>query len=184
MQIINNIRYFSAKDVARAIAHPGLPDGVARAMRQVRHWTQHDLLRTISDKNTGRGRSRLYDEESAVFIAAILSELTRFGITVEKMRPLAELLYEDFYADSEGIYAGAITGEWEGYILIDWNVDPITGAFGEPRVQPFSDAPDMDYHVELADVLPKSSSATVINVNQVLERLNWGFINATQGHSE
>ena len=181
MQIIDNKRYFSAKDIAMAIAHPGLPDGVARAMRQVRHWTQHDLLRTISDKNTGRGRSRLYDEESTIFVASILSELTRFGITVEKMRPLADLLYEDFYADSDGIYAGAITGEWQSYIFIDWNVDPLTGAFGEPRVKPFSNAPKMNFRVKLADVLPKSSSATIINVNQVYERLNWGFINATQG---
>lgn len=171
----------SAKDVARVIAYPGLPDGVARAVRQVRHWTQSDLLRTAGDKNTGRGRSRLYEEEPTIFIAAMLMELARFGITVDKMKPLSEWFYEDWEADSFGVYSGALTGEWTGYIFIDWNVDPKTGTFGEPELRVFSNAETMGYEMDEDDYLPKSSSGTILNVNQIIDRLNWDYINAAMG---
>lgn len=177
METINNHVLLSAKDVAMVIAYPGLTDGLARSMRQIRHWTQCDLLKTANSKHTGRGRSRLYEEEPTIFIAALFMELARFGITVDKMKPLADWIYEDFEADSDGIFSGGMTDEWQSYITIDWNIDPKTGDFGEPSIRTYSDAETMDYTYE-DEPLPTSSSATTISVNQVFSRLNWDYLNA------
>ncbi|MBT4740423.1 MAG: hypothetical protein HN793_13575 [Rhodospirillaceae bacterium] len=183
METIDNRILLSAKDVAMVIAYPGLTDGLARSMRQIRHWTQCDLIKTANSKHTGRGRSRLYEEEPTIFIAAMLMELSRFGITVDKMQPLSDWFYEDWEADSFGVYSGAITGEWIGYISIDWNVDPKTGNFGEPELRVFSDAKSMGYEMEQDDLVPKSSCSTILNVNQIIDRLNWDYINTVMGRN-
>jgi DNA-binding transcriptional MerR regulator len=175
MQTVGNRIQLSAKDVAMVIMYPGQPDGLARAMRQVRHWTQCDLLQTINDKHTGRGRSRMYDEESSILLAAMLMELSRFGVTVDKMKYLADWFYEDWEADSDGVFFGASTGEWNGYILIDWNIDPQTGDFGEPALSVFSDEEYHDYD-ETARRLPISSSATILNLNLIHDRLQWDYL--------
>lgn len=179
MQTVGNRIQLSAKDVAMVIMYPGQPDGLARAMRQVRHWTQSDLLQTANDKHTGRGRSRMYEEEPTILLAALLMELARFGVTIDKMKPLARWFYDDWEADSEGVFFGATTGEWTGYILIDWNIDAQTGAFGEPALSVFSDEEYHDYDESIRKV-PDSSSATILNLNQIHDRLNWDYLNRAE----
>ena len=104
------------RDIAAVIAFGDSEAAIGRALRQVRHWTQNDLLETYGDKNTGRGVPRLYEEERTIEIAAILIELSRYGVTLEVMKPVAEELYSedaDLYlleteTDPKRIYPGLV----------------------------------------------------------------------------
>ena len=73
---------YTVKDMARAIATDASDDAVRRAMRQVRHWTNNDLLTPRDGKDTGTGKSRVYDELE-VYKAGIIQELSRYGVTVD-----------------------------------------------------------------------------------------------------
>lgn len=69
----------SVKQFARVLVPGGDDAAMAKMMRQVRHWTALDLLRTAGPKATGTGVSRVYDENE-LYKAVILEELVRLGV--------------------------------------------------------------------------------------------------------
>lgn len=75
---------YSVKRVAEMIAPDLLPETIGRVMRQIRHWTNSDVLSPVGPKQTGTGVSRVYDLHG-VHKAAILQELTEHGVTVDML---------------------------------------------------------------------------------------------------
>ena len=55
-----------------------------KRLRQVRHWTACDYLKPIGKKHSGTGVARRYGPDE-VRKAALLRELTRFGMTVTQL---------------------------------------------------------------------------------------------------
>ncbi len=77
-------RLYTVKDIAAIISLDGSPEDVRKCMRQIRHWTNNDVLSPIGGKSTGTGVSRVYDE-NAIYKAAIAAELVRYGVTVDML---------------------------------------------------------------------------------------------------
>lgn len=69
----------SVKHFSRLLVPDANEAALAKMMRQVRHWTALDLLRTAGPKATGTGVSRVYDEDE-LYKAVILEELVRVGV--------------------------------------------------------------------------------------------------------
>ena len=148
---------YSVKDVAALIgATKG--ESQARIMRQVRHWTQHDLLHPVTGKSTGTGTSRLYDAH-AVRCAVILHEFARYGI------PLINLDGFDEWTDAvsqDPRWKAAITGKREVFITMAWVADGGSAwgfAADEPTLTAFRS--DQGF-----------SSAIVINLTRLFSRLD------------
>jgi len=159
-------RLLTLKDVANYVAIDKTTAGLNRTMRQIRHWTQCDLLRTENPKSSGSGIPRLYAEEPSVFIAAMLLEVSRYGATVDILRPLAEELYEDWEGTQEHFFF-AETNEGIVYAQISWAQDPETGRFVDAQLHLFNEEED---HPE--DWLKSEpSSSILVNLNQVMERV-------------
>lgn len=79
------------KQLVETIAPSADAEEAGRIMRQVRHWTQRELLRPVGGKSTGTGVSRRYDPDE-VRKAAILLELSHYRVPVpvlEDAFPLA-----------------------------------------------------------------------------------------------
>jgi hypothetical protein len=91
----------AVSDVAKAIVWLSSPLGDARElqriMRQLRHWTQSDVLRPIGGLYIGTGRSREYAIET-VLVAAILSELSNLGMTIGTLKSAADVLYDHVFS--------------------------------------------------------------------------------------
>ena len=64
--------------------YSGYQDQLEKRLRQVRHWTACDYLRPIGKKHSGTGVARRYGADE-VRKAALLRELTRFGLTVTQL---------------------------------------------------------------------------------------------------
>jgi hypothetical protein len=75
---------YTVKDIAAIISLDGTPDDLRKCMRQIRHWTNNDVLIPVGGKATGTGVSRVYDED-AIYKAAMAAELVRYGVTVEML---------------------------------------------------------------------------------------------------
>jgi hypothetical protein len=154
----------TVKDIAACIAYDRSQDGIARTMRQVRHWTQSDLLRPYSEKNTGKGIPRLYVDSPTVEIAAILLEVSRYGATVDILRPVADELYDDA-ENMDNIFL-ATTDETVVYAQIAWEEDPRTGKFTGATVNLFN---EMD--IEDGEMSAEPTSSIVINLGKVMHRV-------------
>ena len=53
--------------------------------QRIKYWTTEGILRTIGSRSTGRGRYRQYSE-TAVYEAALLVELQKYGLPLNLMR--------------------------------------------------------------------------------------------------
>ena len=60
----------TAKDIAEAIRFKKDRQGFAKALRQVKHWTDNGLLQAITALDTGSGVAREYVDEPTLVIAA------------------------------------------------------------------------------------------------------------------
>jgi len=159
-------RLLTVKDIAECIAFDRSENGLARTLRQVQHWTQHDLLRPYSDKATGKGIPRFYVEDPTIDIAAILAELHRYGATVEILKPVSDALYED---DKEGgMYLGAALTERNSYLQVAWQSDPRTGAFIGAKIETFD---DIDLNDEGPQWMVEVPSSILINMTRVIQRI-------------
>ena len=166
-------RLLTVKDIAERIAFDRSEEGVLRTMRQIRHWTQNDLLRTASEKHTGKGVPRLYEKEPTIEIAAILLELSRYGATVDVLKHVAEELWN---TDEAMMYLGSALTHINSYLQLTWKSDPVTGRFVGAEVSMFD---DMDFFNAKADagistpINSAPSSSILVNMTQVMERLPW-----------
>ena len=93
----------------------GYQEQFDKRLHQVRHWTHCDYLKPIGKKHSGTGVARRYGADE-VRKAALLRELTRFGMTVTQ-------LGEEF---GESLEERAAQKEWqqaiEGKTLIYYQV--------------------------------------------------------------
>ena len=72
---------YSVRELVDLVAADDDEGGKLRLLRQVRHWTNENLLFPIGEKHTGTGVARKYGPDE-VRKAAILRELVSFGIPV------------------------------------------------------------------------------------------------------
>lgn len=163
---------YSLKELAEIISYNRSEMGIAKTMRQIRHWTQNDLLKTITGKNTGKGIPRLYADEPTLLISAILLELCRYGATIETMRPVARQLYSDWEEDN-GYFLTLADTDLPALIQIVWQADSATGEFTGADVR-FMDEdtlqsdpakrrlPELDYGV---------ASSILLNLTPINERI-------------
>jgi len=99
-------------------------------------------------------------------IAAILLELSRYGATVDIMRPAAEALYEDIEEGGESVFL-ATTSEGFSFLQVAWKEDSETGRFIDAEVQFF----DQTEFTEEDELLYGPSSSILINMNRVMDRV-------------
>jgi len=171
-------KLLTVKDIAEAISFSKSEEGITRTIRQIRHWTQSDLLRPISQKSTGKGVPRVYEEEPTVLIAAILLELSRYGVTVDILKFASMELYEDCdeYFGGSGWYVSTALTDMNVFLQIAWTSDPITGAFVGANVAMYDDRElSQEGYAEDSQpeqvILREPSSSILVNLTQVAERI-------------
>ena len=76
---------YTISEMAIRISRTGRDADRQFLMRQIRHWTNHDLLRTTGEKHTGTGRGRLYPQREA-FVAAYLQAFVNKGLTIGALK--------------------------------------------------------------------------------------------------
>lgn len=157
-------QFYNVKRVAQIITGSTDEAAVDQAIRKIRHWTNSDVLSPIGDKHTGTGVSRLYDE-NAVYIAALLLETTRYGVTVDMVDT-----FEDWVKacwEEDNLWEEAKHGNSELVFQLGWHED---GSGFSRHVseelplfwKPFGAGDDYFY-----------TSSIVINATNVFRKMNW-----------
>ncbi len=160
----------TAKDIAAAIAFKKDRNGFSKALRQVKHWTDNGILQTTTGLDTGSGIAREYADEPTILVAAIMQELVLFGCTIEQLLPIAKRLYDDYDGgDPDGIFDAAMTGEWKGYLSLEYDVDD-RGRLKLQEVRTFSTGPEEE---QLEHNMPKTRSSVIIDLEAVASRITW-----------
>jgi hypothetical protein len=160
----------TAKDIAEAIAFKKDKNGFSKALRQVKHWTDRGVLQAITRLDTGSGVAREYVDSPTLVIAAILQELVLFGWTIDKLKPIADLLYDDFENGDPGdVFGAAMTGEFMGYLALEFDVDS-RGRLSLETARTFSTHPDAP---PLTDSIPKARSSLLLDLRAIVERITW-----------
>lgn len=127
---------YSVRELVDHLAPEGDEEEKLRLLRQVRHWTNADLLTPLGEKNTGTGVSRKYGPDE-VRKAAILRELSRFGLTVTKLEGMGD--YLDYLAEGSE-WRDAITDKRAIYLEMLWEPGDGTHAW---RIAKADDLLDM-----------------------------------------
>ncbi len=157
-------QFYNVKRVAQIITGATDDKTIEQTIRKIRHWTNSDVLSPIGDKSTGTGVSRLYDE-NAVYIAALLLETTRYGVTVE-MNDTFESWIKECWEESEE-WEEAKHGDSKLVLQLGWHengtsfgcqVSEGSSLFWKPR-----GAGDEDRY----------TSSIVINATNVFRKMNW-----------
>jgi hypothetical protein len=159
----------TAKDIAEAIAFKRDRQGFSKALRQVKHWTDKGLLRTITPLDTGSGVAREYSDDHTILISAILQELVLLGCTIEQLTPVAERLYDDFEnGDPDDVEFAALTDEFRGYLVLEFEVDA-RGHLKLERIHTFNTNP---YDNEATDKkLPRARSSILLDLGSIADRI-------------
>lgn len=111
---------FTLKQVAERVSRTKEPEDIERLMRQIRHWTLCDLMLPVGGKHTGTGRSRRYDADE-VRVAAVLAELTRYGMTVTLLDGMREgwsdqmRMWREATSSTEPIFYEVV---WDEYTMM------------------------------------------------------------------
>ena len=163
---------YTVKDLAPMTALSDDPEMINRVMRQIRHWTNMDVLRPFGPKSTGTGVSRVYDTHGARK-SAILVELSRYGVTVEMLWGFDE--WCDEAADTED-WQKACEGHGPFYICVTW--DPIERGPGNWMVLSDDELfamvtgdPESAFKNDLDPEILTASSLIVINLTTVFARI-------------
>ncbi|MBF0382335.1 MAG: hypothetical protein HQL69_15025 [Magnetococcales bacterium] len=174
MTFDNDYGEFTVKDIAEQITYVKTHAGVSKVIRQLRHWTAKDLLQPIGGKNTGTGNSRLYNEFSVV-VAAILFEVTRYGLPIDLLRQLVNWVE----GDQDGEFAwdlALMPEEAKAFLQIAWEVDSKTGESLDPKFYLFDDT-DLQWGGKVdreefnIDHLKSHTSSIVINLSKLFDRI-------------
>ena len=160
----------TAKDIAEAIRFKKDREGFPKALRQVKHWTDKGLLKAVTPLDTGSGVAREYVDEPTVLIAAILQELVLLGCTIDQLGPVADLLYDEYDGgDPQNAFFAAMSGDCEGYLALEFDVDS-RGRLHLERARTFST--DL-YQDPLEDSMPRSRSSILLDLGAIAERVAW-----------
>lgn len=159
--MIQRITY-TLKELATLLSPTRDADAIARLSRQLRHWTNQDLLETVGAKHTGTGTSRRYDPEQARR-AAILMELNRYHVPVSVLSESFATLTKTY--QGKPAWQQAARGEGAVYLSFAYSEDFITcqlysGQSRHPLLEPPKDAPGKGI-----------VSAITINLSRLFARL-------------
>ena len=157
-------QFLTIKTLASWVTLDPSDEGITRTLRQLRHWTQNDLLCTEGRKDTGKGIPRLYAEDPTFQIAAILVELSRYVSALDALKAAAEALYTEWNDDGAVYFNTALT-DMDAYIQVSWETDPKKLVILNARVQMFD---MMDEAENRLDDQP--SSSILINMTNVADR--------------
>lgn len=160
-----DIRLLTVKDIAGAIAFDKSEDGINKMIRQVRHWTQSDLLRPFSAKSTGKGIPRVYADRPTIEISAILLELARYGATVDILKFVSDEIYDHWEGDG-GMYLFIAMTDENAFIEVAWKTDEATGQFIAAEINMFDEFSD-----DQSRLYNTASSSLVINLTNVMDRI-------------
>ncbi|HEY9079478.1 hypothetical protein [Magnetovibrio sp.] len=155
---------FNVKRVARIICRIDDDKALEQTVRKIRHWTNSDILSTVGEKNTGTGVSRMYDE-NAVYIAALMLEITRYGITVDMLETFEEWISECWEETDD--WEEAKSGQREVIFQLGWQ-DNGSGFFC-----PVRDDKELFWKPNGGAEREAYTSSIVVNVTNVFKRLNW-----------
>ncbi len=103
----------SVKDLAERVGAASTETERGRLIEQLRYWTRLDLLTPDGPKHGGSGRWRTYPG-SAIYIAAVLQELSLYRVAVPVMEAVARTIrlgLEGGGASSDGAAAEPATTE-------------------------------------------------------------------------
>lgn len=166
---------YSVKEVAALIAR-GPADQSSKLIRQIRHWTTSDLLAPVGGKETGTGVSRMYDA-NGVRCAAILQEISRYGIPLDRLGALREWVGTLYDSDD---WETAISGKNDVFLSMSWDA-VASGSFwqigiGEPKWDALRKdlSPTKGKLIDGGDffILPMDiTSSIVINLTKIFARL-------------
>lgn len=134
-------------------------------MRQIRHWTQNDLLQTVTGKNTGKGIPRFYLEEPTLEIAGILMELSKCIASLDVLKPVARALYEGW--DGGDPYLLSSLTHVDVFLQVSWETDPDTMDITVAKVEFWDDMDEEDD--KKPD--PEPTCSILINMSQVMSRV-------------
>ena len=163
---------YSVRELVDKLAPEDDEEEKLKLLRQVRHWTNADLLTPLGEKNTGTGVSRKYGPDE-VRKAAILRDLARFGLTVNKLEGMGEYL-DDLAKDPS--WRDAITNKEAVYLELFWSPDG-AHAWSVARdehllaiMRPSWKPPRLkNSKIKLPD--PNFTSAIVLSLNRIFSRL-------------
>ena len=161
-------KLFTVKDLAFMLAPPGEPGEYAKIMRQIRHWTNCDVLKPLGSKSTGTGVSRVYDLHGARK-AAILVELSRYGATVEMLAGFDEWCDEAQHSED---WESTIEGSGPFFIGVTWPQGHNSpGLWRVISVNAFLAFMSGDTEVANDPTLLDFSSLILVNISKVFERV-------------
>jgi hypothetical protein len=159
-----NAPSYTLKDIALLLSPAGDAETVEKLARQVRHWTNLDLLQPLGKKHTGTGISRRYDHHQ-VLKALILSELSRYRVPVTVLDEAFATMMDHFATTPD--WSEATTGERPVFLMFGFSDDFVT-------MQLFTEA---TRHPLLAPKSPGAFgsseivSAITINLSALFKRL-------------
>lgn len=159
----------TVKDIAECLSADQSSDAIARTIRQVRNWTDRDLLVPIS-KGTGKGIARTYNAEPTIFFAAIYYELVRFGATVRLLRFVHHALSAYWYNDGPDTWLRFATTDIDTFLQVSWQ-DQVPGSDNMEMARiDLIDSADRQY---IGDQIAKETiSSMLINMNRLLATLD------------
>ncbi len=164
---------YSVRELVDKLSPEGDEAEKLRLIRQIRHWTNADLLTPQGKKHTGTGVSREYGPDE-VRKAAILRELTRFGMTVTQLEGTGE--YLDMLADDPS-WKDAITNKKPVYLELFSTPDDDGQSWQVARDEPDLKKIHPDAKPSILKIgnkrLPGASytSALVLSLNRIFARL-------------
>lgn len=162
---------YTIAELVDALAPDGSEAERLKLLRQLRHWTLNDLLRTTGRKHSGRGVHRRYDEHELIK-AAILRELARYGTTVTQLNGFAAWI--DRLSDSP-LWRKAAAGTASVFLEMMWSE---TGdafwsiAEGTPRATLLDPVKHPGRRIRRREDLADVYSAIVISLTKIMQRLN------------
>ena len=110
---------YTVREIARKITVEDRKEEFKRRLRQVRHWTNSGLLKPTGQKHPGTGVARTYGPDE-VRKAALLRELTRFGMSINIVDPDADGIE---YHTKQEPWKKAIKGKSEVYLELLYRPD-------------------------------------------------------------
>ncbi|WP_374631659.1 hypothetical protein [Ferrovibrio sp.] len=129
---------YTLKELATLLSPQKDAEAVSRLARQLRHWTNEDLLQTVGAKHTGTGVSRRYAPEQ-VRLAAILMELNRYHVPITVLSECFETLTSEYSKRDE--WKQAVQGKGAIYLMFAYSDEFISaqlfsGQSRHPMLEP------------------------------------------------
>jgi hypothetical protein len=159
---------YSLKQVCALAGLSEDPAEVSKLARQIRHWTNSDLLHPQSGKRTGTGVSRRYSADE-VRRAAVLVEIARYRVPVPVIESFAEAM--DGYAGSPD-WQAAMDGTRSVFLQLAWSEHNTQWTLSVDAPQTLLFDPKGSKDLQAADDdASRITSAIVMNLTAIFARV-------------